>query len=407
MVSIVPVSGIQTAEGFGDVLAQIRARDEFRQPLAWGIGYARHDAAGNVLDCRFPVVNINEENQGVAGLLVNELGFPNDNGSDTLVYEKLSNMLEALTCFRNDGNSHPNLDALDHLNAIIRGIGPGYGRGHSIVAVYVYDLDQAPTSTEEAYFRLHLLSHRKVRPHGLNLDGVFSLLPNNLWTSVGPVDPADIMFTRGEVQARGEHLQVYSQDRLPRMTDYVNPEGVRIADADRVRLGAYLADGTTVMHEGFVNFNAGTLGTSMVEGRISAGVVVGAGTDIGGGVSIMGTLSGGNGIIVSIGEDCLLEANSGVGIPLGDRVRVSAGDYIKGTTPVHIGRFDWNDNEVAQRAIESWTGGTGTSWVTIKAEQLAGISDAIFRRNARSGVIEVVPRGNHIWGKLDPALHSN
>src|SRR5690606_901626 len=199
-----------------------------------------------------------------------------------------------------------------------------------------------------------------------NLENVFAHLPTVAWTSRGAVDPGELEPALVRARLAGEHLEVLSVDKFPKMTNYVVPPGVRIADASRIRLGAYLGDGTTVMHEGFVNFNAGALGTSMVEGRISAGVVVGDGTDIGGGVSTMGTLSGGNREKVSIGENCLLEANSGVGIALGNDCRVEAGTYIKSTTPIFLP--------------------DGTS---VKASALSGDNNMMFRRNARTGTVEM------------------
>ena len=244
-------------------------------------------------------------------------------------------------------------------------------------------LADAPADTYDAYLRLHLLSHRLIRPHDANLDGLFGVLSNVAWTGHGPVDPAAVPAVQRRVRAAGEPFQVFSVDKFPRMTDYVVPAGVRIADADRVRLGAHLADGTTVMHEGFVNFNAGTLGHSMVEGRISSGVVVGDGSDVGGGASIMGTLSGGGTAVISIGERCLLGANSGLGISLGDDCVVEAGLYLTAGARVTL-----PDGEV------------------VKARDLSGANGLLFRRNSQSGAIEVVPRSGS-WGGLNAALHAN
>jgi 2,3,4,5-tetrahydropyridine-2-carboxylate N-succinyltransferase len=244
-------------------------------------------------------------------------------------------------------------------------------------------LAEPPADAYDAYLRLHLLSHRLIRPHDANLDGLFGVLSNVAWTSHGPVDPAAVPAVQRRVRAAGEAFQVFSVDKFPRMTDYVVPTGVRIADADRVRLGAYLADGTTVMHEGFVNFNAGTLGHSMVEGRISAGVVVGDGSDIGGGASILGTLSGGGTTVISIGERCLLGANSGLGIPLGDDCVVEAGLYLTAGTLVKL-----PDGEV------------------VKARELSGANGLLFRRHSQSGAVEAVPRSG-TWGGLNAALHAN
>ncbi|MDP1851063.1 MAG: 2,3,4,5-tetrahydropyridine-2,6-dicarboxylate N-succinyltransferase [Candidatus Planktophila sp.] len=245
------------------------------------------------------------------------------------------------------------------------------------------DLSVPPTSALDVYLRLHLLSHRLVKPHGVTLDGIFGLLNNVVWTSAGPCAVEGFELTRARLNAKNGHVTVFSIDKFPRMVDYVVPSGVRIADADRVRLGAHLAVGTTVMHEGFVNFNAGTLGTSMVEGRISAGVVVGDGSDVGGGASIMGTLSGGGKEIVSIGEKTLLGANSGCGISLGDNCIIEAGTYITATSKLRL-----PDGQV------------------VKAAALSGSNNLLFRRNSLDGALEVVSRTG-TWGGLNSILHTN
>jgi 2,3,4,5-tetrahydropyridine-2-carboxylate N-succinyltransferase len=245
------------------------------------------------------------------------------------------------------------------------------------------DTTKAPANAADAYLRLHLLSHRLVKPHGVALDGIFGLLSNVVWTSVGPCAVDGFENTRARLKAVHGHVSVYGVDKFPRMVDYVVPSGVRIADADRVRLGAHLASGTTVMHEGFVNFNAGTLGTSMVEGRISAGVVVGDGTDVGGGASIMGTLSGGGKEVISIGEKCLLGANSGLGISLGDNCVIEAGTYVTSAAKVRL-----PDGEI------------------VKAGTLSGASNLLFRRNSLDGCLEVVLRTG-TWGGLNSILHAN
>jgi 2,3,4,5-tetrahydropyridine-2-carboxylate N-succinyltransferase len=247
----------------------------------------------------------------------------------------------------------------------------------------VTSLAEPPADTYDAYLRLHLLSHRLIRPHDANLDGLFGVLNNVAWTNYGPVDPVALPTVRRRFHASGRPFQVFSVDKFPRMTDYVVPNGVRIADADRVRLGAHLAEGTTVMHEGFVNFNAGTLGHSMVEGRISAGVVVGNGSDIGGGASIQGTLSGGGTTVISIGERCLLGANSGLGIPLGDDCVLEAGLYVTPGTLVRL-----PDGDV------------------VKARELSGANGLLFRRHSQTGAVEAVPRTG-TWGGLNAALHAN
>jgi 2,3,4,5-tetrahydropyridine-2-carboxylate N-succinyltransferase len=251
------------------------------------------------------------------------------------------------------------------------------------IVTVIADLGEPPQDAADAYLRLHLLSHRLIRPHGANLDGIFGVLPNVAWTSAGPVDPSQLTAVRMRFRAAGVPLAVTGIDKFPRMTDYVVPSGVRIADADRVRLGAHLAEGTTVMHEGFVNFNAGTLGASMIEGRISAGVVVGDGTDVGGSASTMGTLSGGGTERISLGERCLLGANSGLGIPLGDECTIEAGLYVTAGTKVTL-----PDGDI------------------VKARELAGASGLLFRRNSQTGAVEVVPRSGS-WAGLNAALHAN
>ena len=245
------------------------------------------------------------------------------------------------------------------------------------------DLSQPPQDAVDAYLRLHLLSHRLVKPHGQSLDGIFGLLTNVVWTSAGPCAVEGFEEVRAALRARDGHVTIFSVDKFPRMVDYVIPSGVRIADADRVRLGAHLASGTTVMHEGFVNFNAGTLGTSMVEGRISAGVVVDDGSDVGGGASIMGTLSGGGKQVISIGKKCLLGANSGLGISLGDNCVIEAGTYITAAAKVRL-----PDGEV------------------VKAGTLSGASNLLFRRNSLDGCLEVVLREGS-WGGRNSILHAN
>ena len=280
----------------------------------------------------------------------------------------------------------PTLTALSstvpaELNALV-GADSVRGVSREIASIQV-DISAAPTSALDAYLRLHLLSHRLIKPHGANLDGIFGLLTNVVWTSAGPCAVENFELTRARLKAAHGHVTVFSIDKFPRMLDYVVPSGVRIADADRVRLGAHLAPGTTIMHEGFVNFNAGTLGTSMVEGRISAGVVVGDGSDIGGGASIMGTLSGGGKEMVTIGERCLLGANAGIGISLGDDCIVEAGLYVTAGTVV-----------------------IDPSGSNVKAKLLSGQSNLLFRRNSLTGAVEVIARSGS-WGGLNADLHKN
>ena len=302
---------------------------------AWGVGLATLDASGNTLDVRFRALGLGS-------------GVPADAPSITTSV---------------DGDRD-------------RGV------SFSPVSLTI-DTDAAPTNAADVYLRLNLLSHRYVQPRTINLDGAFGLLQNVAWTSRGPVALDALDSVVWNLAQRGEHIVVHGVDKFPRMTDYVVPTGVRIADASRVRLGAHLAAGTTVMHEGFCNFNAGTLGASMVEGRISAGVIVGDGSDIGGGASIMGTLSGGGKEMVTIGQRCLLGANAGIGISLGDDCIVEAGLYVTAGTLV-----------------------IDPSGHTVKAKLLSGQSNLLYRRNSISGAVEVIIRSGS-WGGLNADLHKN
>lgn len=248
--------------------------------------------------------------------------------------------------------------------------------------------EDAPlSSTPEAYLKLHLLSHRLVKPHGLNLTGIFPLLPNVAWTSQGAIDLAELPERQLEARLKGELLEVFSVDKFPKMTDYVVPTGVRLADCSRIRLGAYVGEGTTVMHEGFINFNGGTEGPNMIEGRVSAGVFVRSGSDLGGGCSTMGTLSGGGNIVISVGVGCLIGANAGIGIPLGDRNTVEAGLYVTAGTKVHL--LD-EQNQLVK---------------VVKARDLAGQPDLLFRRNSLTGAVECKTHKTAV--ELNAALHAH
>lgn len=247
--------------------------------------------------------------------------------------------------------------------------------------------DAAPSSTPEAYLKLHLISHRLVKPHGTDLSGIFGLLPNVAWTNEGAIDLAELPERQLQARLKGQLLEVSCVDKFPKMTNYVVPAGVRIAHTARVRLGAYLGEGTTIMHEGFVNFNAGTEGPGMIEGRVSAGVMIGEGSDLGGSASTMGTLSGGGNMVISVGKECLLGANAGIGIPLGDRCTVEAGLYITAGTKVRL--LD-DKGELVE---------------DIKARDLAGKSDLLFRRNSSTGAVECRTNKNAI--ALNEELHAN
>ncbi|SQF97357.1 tetrahydrodipicolinate succinylase [Paucimonas lemoignei] len=278
-------------------------------------------------------------------------------------------------------------DALKPVDAVQAALLSRLAESHKPLVATLLAEDAALTSTPEAYLKLHLLSHRLVKPHGLNLAGIFPLLPNVAWTSQGAIDLAELAPRQLEARLKGELLEVFSVDKFPKMTDYVVPSGVRIADSARVRLGAYIGEGTTVMHEGFVNFNGGTEGPGMIEGRVSAGVFVGKGSDLGGGCSTMGTLSGGGNIIIKVGEGCLIGANAGIGIPLGDRNTVESGLYVTAGTKVAL--LD-DQNQLVK---------------VVKARELAGQSDLLFRRNSQTGAVECKTHKSAI--ELNEALHAH
>ena len=306
------------------------------QNLAYGVGVATQTESGQTLDCHFYSLGLGSK--------------PANKQGETLSLQQDSDLIRKVK---------------------------------KIAVDISIDLSVAPKDVADVYLRLHLLSHRLVKPHGVNLDNIFTILPNVVWTSVGACEINTFDQVRLALQNKYGNLTVYSVDKFPRMIDYVIPEGVRIADGDRVRLGAYLSAGTTVMHEGFVNFNAGTLGKSMVEGRISSGVVVGDGSDIGGGASIMGTLSGGGKEVISIGERTLLGANSGAGISLGNDCVIEAGVYITAGSKILL-----PDGKI------------------VKAKELSGANNLLFRRNSQSGSLEVVPKSGS-WSGLNSVLHNN
>lgn len=278
-------------------------------------------------------------------------------------------------------------DALKSIDATQHALLTRLAESQRPLVVTLLAEDAALTSTPEAYLKLHLISHRLVKPHGLNLTGIFPLLPNVAWTNQGAVDLAELAERQLEARLKGYLLEVVSVDKFPKMTDYVVPAGVRIADSARIRLGAYVGEGTTVMHEGFINFNAGTEGPGMIEGRVSAGVFVGKGSDLGGGCSTMGTLSGGGNIVISVGEGCLIGANAGIGIPLGDRNTVESGLYITAGTKVNL--LD-EQGELVK---------------VVKARELAGQIDLLFRRNSLTGAVECKTHKSAI--ELNEALHAH
>ncbi len=335
--------------------------------FSFAIGVGTKDSAGNWLEVFYPNPALNPDAGSLAPALA-ALGYAGGNMAIEPDQEQLARFLESCPAALADG-----LDQLASSN-------------RPVVAV-VLETDDKPASVPEGYLKLHLLSHRLVKPHGLNLDGLFAVLPNVAWTSHGAIAIDELEERQLQTRLTGDTIDVQSVDKFPKMTNYVVPKGVRIADTSRVRLGAYIGEGTTIMHEGFVNFNAGTAGTAMIEGRISAGVFVGNNSDLGGGCSIMGTLSGGGKEVISVGEDCLIGANAGLGFPLGDRCTIEAGLYVSAGSKVTVMDSELNPVEV------------------VKARELSNKSDLLFIRNSTTGVVEC--RTNKSKVELNAELHSH
>jgi len=332
--------------------------------FAFGLGVGTHNSKGEWLEVFFPQPLISPSDEiaaAAAGL-----------GSNALGQEQLRDLQDKL-----GASGESELAAL---------AGRFLDSGRPTVATLL-TADEAPESVPEAYLKLHLISHRLVKPHGTVLDGLFGILPNVAWTNEGAIALEELAQYQLAARLRGDVLEVSCVDKFPKMTNYVVPSGVRIAHTARVRLGAYLGEGTTVMHEGFINFNAGTDGPGMIEGRISAGVKVGSGSDLGGGCSTMGTLSGGGNIVLSVGKECLIGANAGIGIPLGDRCTVEAGLFVTSGTKVTM------------------LDAKGTAVETIRARELAGKSDLLFRRNSTSGAVECLTNRSAI--ELNEELHAH
>ena len=336
--------------------------------LAFGVGTQNRQGAWLEVFYAQPLINPSAE---LVAAIAPALGYTGGNQAIAFTSDQASKLAEALK-------------SVDSTQAALL---TRLAESHNPLVATLLAEDAPLTSTPEAYLKLHLLSHRLVKPHGLNLAGIFPLLPNVAWTSRGAIDLAELSERQLEARLKGELLEVFSVDKFPKMTDYVVPSGVRIADSARVRLGAYIGEGTTVMHEGFVNFNGGTEGPGMIEGRVSAGVFVGKGSDLGGGCSTMGTLSGGGNIVIKVGEGCLIGANAGIGIPLGDRNTVEAGLYITAGTKVAL--LDENNALVK----------------VVKARELAGQADLLFRRNSQTGAVECKTHKSAI--ELNEALHAH
>ncbi len=358
--------------------------NNYSQPFAFGVGIATESTNGQIMDVFYPSPQ-RQSQPFTCALLANAVGWDTESATYRIeldVLRQISTTLEEIERNEEFGES-----AAASLSAVAEAVEKSEVPGGNKIAVVaiIANPEHPPIDAIDTYLRLHLLSTRLVPPHGIDLSGVFGKLTNCVWTNLGPFAVENFSSQRIQLLAEGKEVHVHGLDKFPRMTDYVVPSGVRIADANRVRLGAHLAEGTTVMHEGFCNFNAGTLGSSMIEGRISAGVVIGDGSDVGGGASIMGTLSGGGSEVISVGSDCLIGAEAGIGISLGDNCVVEAGLYVTAGTLVSV-----------------------PDGTTVKAKSLSGMSDLLFRRNSITGAVEALLRGeNSSWQGLNEELHNN
>jgi len=380
--SMKEIQTLEQIDGIRDELESSMAN--YRQPFAFGIGISTESNNGEILDVFYPSPQ-RQSQPFTCALLASTVGWNTESATYRLGEGALNEMLALLEKVEQIDEYKESSAAT--LSAVAKAIEesqvPG-GRRIAVAAI-IADPSHAPIDAIDTYLRLHLLSTRLVQPHGIDLSGIFGKLTNCVWTNHGPFEVDSFDSHRLQLMAEGKEVHVHGLDKFPRMTDYVIPSGVRIADANRVRLGAHLAEGTTVMHEGFCNFNAGTLGASMVEGRISAGVVIGDGSDVGGGASIMGTLSGGGSEVISVGKDCLIGAEAGIGISLGDNCVVEAGLYVTAGTLVSV-----------------------PDGTTAKAKSLSGISNILFRRNSTTGSVEALVRGeDSSWQGLNDELHDN
>ncbi|MBP9756977.1 MAG: tetrahydrodipicolinate N-succinyltransferase N-terminal domain-containing protein [Candidatus Pacebacteria bacterium] len=375
---------IATKAAFDAFVTGFEAKGVYARPLAFGVGLATKSSEGRTLDTLYPHPNYGT-NHGTAAVLAAVLGYKTGN----IVYpdvgvKMLTDILTHFDWLADDAAPHPNIDIIRNIRAtLIRRAGDGAMSGNKVCVVTFIgagETDRGSLTVPDAYLRLHLLSHRLVKPHGIKLDGVFDNLPNNIWSNEGPIAEEDLMSRQIQAGYTRHPLMIHARDKFPRMLDYVAPSKVRIADASRVRLGAHLGEGTVVMHEGFVNFNAGCEGPNMIEGRVSAGVFVKEGTDIGGGASIMGTMSGGGKEVITVGKKCLIGANSGVGITLGDYCTVEAGLYVTAGMPVQLedGSF-------------------------VKAETLSGQNEMLFIRDSKCGAVKMLRRKNKTM--LNAELH--
>ena len=385
---------MSTVESFKEYVANVEAKDNYHRPMAFGLGI-RKRKGDKTLEVFYPLINW-EGSYGTAAVIQDVVGYSgNQNGYATLSADQVSQALGKFEAFFNDGKSHPNIDVLNQLKENHTEV-EGYA-DTDVLAYFLFDKDQGVEDPEEGYFKTQCLSQLLVKPHGINCSGIFGKMNNVAWTNKGPVLPEDLAAERIKWTFKGEELVVSHVDKFPYMVNFHIPEGVRVVSGAKVRLGAHLSPGTTVMPAGYVNFNAGTLGNAMIEGRVSGGVVVGANSDIGGGASIMGTLSGGNKNVISIGEKCLLGANAGTGISLGDGCTVAAGVYITAAAKVSLYNADKEPVDIEGNKVNEGEN-------VVKGFELDGKSYMLYLQDSNTG--KLIARPNTKLIELNESLHA-
>lgn len=384
---------MDTKEEFEQYISSIQNKEGYKAPLAYGVGI-RKRRSSKTLEVFFPMINYNT-NMSTCAMLQSVLAYDaHENGLATMNQSHLREALKTFKPFINDGIEHKNIDLLQLMN--VEGFSDECYHTTDLIVYFLYDKDQAVKTVEEGYFKIQCLSQLHVKPHDINVNGIFGVLNNVAWSNKGPILPEDLSIERIKWSLKGEELVVSHVDKFPYMVNFHVPEGVRIVSGAQVRLGAHLSSGTTVMPAGFVNFNAGTLGHAMIEGRVSAGVVVGKDSDVGGGASIMGTLSGGNKNVISIGEKCLLGANAGTGISLGDGCTIAAGVYV--TAAAKISLYDENNIpiDINGQVVEEGSN-------IVKGSDLSGRSYLLYFMDSLSGRLIAKPNTKII--ELNKSLH--
>lgn len=385
---------MSTVESFKAYVASVESRDNYQKPIAFGLGI-RKKRADKTLQVFYPLINW-ESSYGTAAVLQDVTGYSgSNNGHAILDKAQIETALSKFEAFFNDGKSHPNIDLLKQLSDNYTSL-DGYA-DTDVIAYFLFDKDQGVENPEEGYFKTQCLSQLHVKPHGINCSGIFGKMNNVAWTNKGPILPEDLASERLKWTFKGEELIVSHVDKFPYMINFHVPDGVRVVSGAKVRLGAHLSPGTTVMPAGFVNFNAGTLGNAMIEGRVSAGVIVGENSDIGGGASIMGTLSGGNKNVISIGEKCLLGANAGTGISLGDGCTVAAGVYITAAAKVSMYNADKKPVDIDGNVVEEGKN-------VVKGFELDGKPYMLYLQDSNTG--KLVARPNTKLIELNESLHA-